>query len=91
MAYSSTVTSKGTITLPASIRKKLGIHEGNKVTIELKGEIIRVRPQAGWDEFFVQTADLGKKARDQITSGRASSLLTSIEITTAVHEAREKL
>ena len=34
MVYSSTVTSKGTITLPADVRKTLGIAPGQQVDIE---------------------------------------------------------
>lgn len=63
MIYESTVTSKGTITLPASIRKKLGIVEGRKVRIQLRGNNISVKPQGGWDEFFTEmdTLQLSKK------------------------------
>ncbi len=65
MTYSSTVTSKGTITLPASIRKKLGITEGKKVTIELRGDTIEVTPQGGWEGVFavgeMLRADLYKR------------------------------
>lgn len=35
MVYSSTVTSKGTITLPADVRKALSITPGQRVDIEL--------------------------------------------------------
>lgn len=59
MTYTSTVTSKGTITLPASIRAKLGITEGKKVTIQLRGDTIEVVPQGGWEEFFA----VGEKLR----------------------------
>ena len=35
MTYTTTVTSKGTITLPADIRKKLQISSGQKLSINL--------------------------------------------------------
>ena len=65
MAYTSTVTSKGTITLPASIRKRLGISEGKKVSIELRGDTIKVRPQAGWEKAFA----VGEKLSAQLRQG----------------------
>lgn len=36
--YSTTITSKGQITLPAAFREKLGLVSGKKVTVELKGD-----------------------------------------------------
>ena len=62
MTYSSTVTSKGTITLPASIRKKLGITEGKKVTIELRGDKIEVTQQGGWEGVLA----VGEKMREYL-------------------------
>ena len=35
MRYSSTITSKGTITIPAEIRAVLGLHPGEQVGIDL--------------------------------------------------------
>lgn len=52
MNHTSTVTSKGTITLPASFRRKLGITEGKKVTITLKDDTIQVTPQGGWEDVL---------------------------------------
>ena len=39
----ATVTSKGQITLPKSIRSALGVTSGNKLSFELQGEEIVVR------------------------------------------------
>lgn len=52
MTYSSIVTSKGTITLPAGIRKRLGITKGKRVNIELHGDTISIKPQGGWEEMM---------------------------------------
>lgn len=38
MEFSARVTSKGQLTLPAAVRKKLDIHQGDTVTIKLVGE-----------------------------------------------------
>lgn len=89
MIYESTVTSKGTITLPASIRKKLGIVEGRKVRIQLRASSISIKPQDGWDEFFAATETFGEKARAMIASGEKKSLLTNDAITRAVADARK--
>lgn len=37
MTYTTTMTSKGQITVPAPIRKKLGLQPGESINIELKG------------------------------------------------------
>lgn len=85
MIYESTVTSKGTITLPASIRKKLGILEGRKVRIQLRGGVISVRPQGGWDEFFAEmnALDLSKKLSKPAPT-------TSLKIEAAAARGRQK-
>lgn len=88
MNYISTVTSKGTITLPAALRAQLGIREGDKVEISLEGNRIITTPKLGWDEFFVQMHEFGAKARAQIAAGEATSLLTNDDITAAAEKGR---
>lgn len=39
-----TVTSKGQISIPAGIRRKLGIQKGTRVVIEERGEEIVLKP-----------------------------------------------
>jgi antitoxin PrlF len=36
--HSSTVTSKGQITIPQEIRRRLGLHEGDRVEFVIDGE-----------------------------------------------------
>lgn len=52
MSYTTTVTSKGTITLPSQIRKAFRITPGRKVTVSVndRGEIV-VRPGITLEEF----------------------------------------
>ncbi|HMM79860.1 MAG TPA: AbrB/MazE/SpoVT family DNA-binding domain-containing protein [Pyrinomonadaceae bacterium] len=52
MDYKTTVTSKGTITLPSPIRKAFRITPGRKVTVSVndKGEIV-VKPGTTFEEF----------------------------------------
>ncbi|MFL6373146.1 MAG: AbrB/MazE/SpoVT family DNA-binding domain-containing protein [Pyrinomonadaceae bacterium] len=52
MGQSTTVTSKGTITIPSSIRKRLGIVQGRKVQVSIsKDNKIVVDPGVTVDEF----------------------------------------
>ena len=90
MTYTSTVTSKGTITLPAPIRRKLGITEGRKVTFQVHGKTVSVRPESGWDEFFASTEDFGEKAREMIRVAERRPLLTNQDIQQAIATARKQ-
>ena len=56
MTYNSKVTSKGTVTLPARFRDKLGIIPGKEVSIELLGDTILIKSQGGWEELMVAGA-----------------------------------
>jgi AbrB family looped-hinge helix DNA binding protein len=38
------VTRKGQITIPAEIRRKLNIHQGDRVRVVLDGESVKVEP-----------------------------------------------
>jgi len=40
------VSSRGQITLPSSVRKRLGIHSGGIVTLEERDNVIVLRPAA---------------------------------------------
>jgi len=43
MAHEVVVTRRGQTTIPHSIRKKLGIHEGTRLTVETEGEKVVLR------------------------------------------------
>ncbi len=88
MNNSSTITSKGTITLPVAIRTRLGLREGDKVEIALHGSVITVTPKLGWDEFFSDELDMGAKARKQIAIGEKRALLTNADITSVVRSIK---
>ena len=45
MAITATVSSKGQVTLPAELRKQLGIVPGSTITFEALGKGIVLRPQ----------------------------------------------
>jgi AbrB family looped-hinge helix DNA binding protein len=44
MEYVSSLTSKGQVTIPASIRKALGLKPGEKVTFRLEHGAVRIQP-----------------------------------------------
>ena len=50
-AFVSSVSPKGQISLPAEVRKRLGIKPKDKVTIDIEDDAVRVRP-AGDDSFL---------------------------------------
>lgn len=43
MTYSTTLTSKGQMTLPVSFRRKLGVNPGDQVLVELRGNEVVVQ------------------------------------------------
>ncbi|MBZ5623240.1 MAG: AbrB/MazE/SpoVT family DNA-binding domain-containing protein [Acidobacteriia bacterium] len=53
---SATVTSKGQITIPQEIRRRLGLHEGDRVDFVIEGErtlICRNREEANPFERYI--------------------------------------
>jgi len=54
MGYSTTVTSKGTVTIPSSIRKRLGIQQGRQVQVSVSEDNkIVLDPGLTLEEFEV--------------------------------------
>lgn len=49
MQYTTSVTQKGQATIPAAIRRSLGIKPNSKIIIELKGNEASIKPVA---DFF---------------------------------------
>jgi AbrB family looped-hinge helix DNA binding protein len=44
MTYSGTLSSKGQITIPIEVRKRLGLHEGDKLEFVVEGDSTTLRP-----------------------------------------------
>lgn len=59
MVYTTTVTSKGTITLPAHVRRDLKIKPGDRLTVDRKGDVITVKP----DTYKEELAELRTQAQ----------------------------
>lgn len=76
--------------MPAPLRSKLGLAEGDTVEISLHGNEIIAKPRNGWDEFFENTQDFGKKARTMTTDGKVSVLMTNEDIDRAASEGRRR-
>lgn len=76
--------------MPAPLRSKLGLAEGDTVEISLQGSQIVIKPRNGWDEFFENTHEFGKKARALIADGKASVLITNTDIDRAASEGRRR-
>ena len=44
MAVSSTISSKGQVTVPVEVRKRLGLHQGDKVKFVFEGGMTVLKP-----------------------------------------------
>lgn len=86
MNYSSLVTRKGQVTIPAPLRKLLGLKQGDTVVFrELEGRIV-VQPA---DEAVLATAGIFRRyAGDKAPSAES---LRELAADALVHESRERL
>ena len=54
MVYSGTLSSKGQITIPLEVRKRLGLHQGDKLEFVLEGNATTIRPSRRTENPFAQ-------------------------------------
>ena len=84
MAETVTITSKGQITIPSRLRKKLGIEEGKKLLIFDEGKELRMIPVpklselAGVDEALFKGRKPSKELKLREMSGQKSSTGESV-------------
>ena len=83
-AYSK-VTRHGQITLPASVRKRLGIEEGDLVEIEVEDERAVLMPKKLVDKnqayFWTKTWQEGEREADEdIKAGRVKTFASVDEL-----------
>jgi len=76
----ATVTSKGQVTLPASIRKRLGIREGSRLVFLEDGEGVRVLTEEALERMFAVFDRVRRQGR-----------LTRKQLHARVKEARHRL
>ena len=85
MRYSTTVTSKGTITIPSSIRKQFGIEQGRRVQISVSSDNkILLDPGITMEQF--------EEARQRLLDSipREKLGLTGTELKDVVEKAKIK-
>lgn len=58
MQFSTTVTQKGQATIPAIIRKRLGIKKNTKIIFELNNNNVSIKPAA---DFFALKGSIKSK------------------------------
>src|ERR1017187_7890837 len=66
MQKESKITSRGRVTVPAEIRRILGVHAGDRILFECDGEGVRIRPVRK-ESVFAKYAGIGTPG---IGSGR---------------------
>lgn len=76
----ATVTSKGQVTLPASIRKRLGIREGSRIVFLEDEEGVRVLTEEALSRMFAVFDRMRKDAK-----------VTRKDLHARVKEARRRL
>lgn len=80
MVNVATVTSKGQITLPVSVRKRLGLRKGSKIVFLEAGEEVRIFKEEDLERRFA--------VFDRM---REDSRLTRRELRALVKEAKDRL
>ncbi len=66
--YSSRVSPKGQITLPAEVRKELNIKPKDRVSIEFEEGILRIKPKPRLEDFYQKIPALKPpRSWDEIT------------------------
>ena len=85
MTYSTTLTSKGQMTLPAPLRKKLGLKPGEQVLVELRGNEVVIQKN-NWLENLRRIQEENKAYMKK----KGIQPLTDEELDDAINDAAEK-
>ena len=85
MKTSSTITSKGQITLPAEMRRRLGLKSGERVKFVIKGQELVVSKDNYWEELDAFRKEMSAKVRRAGLAG-----LSIEEIRQGMNEAKAK-
>ena len=84
MQYSSNMTSKGQVTIPADIRRKLGLRPGQPVQFSLSGDTVRL----GAPDWQKDLSELHRRVAERMKR-RDLKPLSDEELDTAINEAGE--
>ncbi len=68
----ATLSSKSQLVLPAEIRRKLGIHPGDRLVVELEGDhaVIRKRPHSDVEALAAYRSDIWRDYADEVQNAR---------------------
>ena len=68
----ATLSSKSQLVLPAEIRRKLGIHPGDQLTVELEGDhaVIRKAPHSDVEALAAYRSNVWRGYADEVQAGR---------------------
>ena len=91
MSELSKVTRNGQVTLPASIRKKLNIEEGDIIEMSVEDEKVVLAPKKLVDKsqayfWTKQWQEAEKQAEEDISSGRVKSFGSADELVDDLEE-----
>lgn len=75
---SAKVMSKGQVTIPADVRKALGVSEGDRVSFVVDGNNVRIVNAAVFAMQMLQTALDGEAERLNLTEDEAAKLVKDI-------------
>lgn len=75
---SAKVMSKGQVTIPADVRKALGVSEGDRVSFVVDGNNIRIVNAAVFAMQMLQSALDGEAQRLNLTEDEAAKLIKEI-------------
>ncbi len=76
MRQNLVVSSRGQITLPSSVRKRLGIRSGGIVTLEEKDNVVLLRPAAVVEIESFSDEDIARwDKEDRLEPGERNALL----------------
>jgi len=85
MTYSTTLTSKGQMTVPAAFRKKLGLKPGEQVLVEMRGNEVIIQKN-NWLENLRRVQEENRLYMKK----RGIKPLTNEELDNAINSAAEQ-
>ena len=90
MSFESTITSKGTITIPSSIRNSLGLKPGRKVSFSInKDNKMVVDPGVTLEEFEALRSSITKKIPAHLKGLTVRELKEKMEEAWVASESRK--